>query len=140
MRHNLIKMAIIWVFLTPLQNVLAKDLNLTCKSGWFNSFVVVQKGDVFFVDGLKYPDYTEKVNDVGSLWAKVRVAKLNGHEIELLMATKNVRTDYIEKIEFIKINIRNLTFIEGVDKNRRKRLAESIADWTRSSSGDCNIM
>jgi len=57
-----------------------------------------------------------------------------------LMATKNVRTDYIEKIEFIKINIRNLTFIEGVDKNRRKRLAESIADWTRSSSGDCKIM
>ena len=56
------------------------------------------------------------------------------------MATKNVRTDYIKKIEFIKINIRNLTFIEGVDKNRRKRLAESIADWTRSSSGDCKIM
>jgi hypothetical protein len=52
MRHNLIKMAIIWVFLTPLQNVLAKDLNLTCKSGWFNSFVVVQKGDVFLLMAL----------------------------------------------------------------------------------------
>ena len=122
------------------ENAFSSGLTLRCKSGWFNSVSLVQKGETYFLDGVKYPDYTEKINSSGWLWAKMRVARNNGGQLELLTATKNVKTEYISKVEFFVLNLQDFSFQQGVNKKKRRRLSEKISDWIGETSGKCETV
>lgn len=122
------------------ENAISSEIKLNCKNGWFSSLNLVQKGELYFLDGVKFPDYTEEINSSGHLWAKVRVIKNNRNELKLLTATKNVKTEYISKIEYFVLNLKNFSFEQGVKKTKRRRLSEIIADWIRKTSGKCETM
>ena len=140
MKYINFKIAIFCVIFLLPQNVFSKELTLKCKSGWFSSVSLIQKGETYFLDGVQYPDYTEKTNSSGWLWAKVRVARIKDGELELLMATKNVKTKYISKVEFFIVNLNDFSFRQGVDKNKRRRLSAKISDWISESSGKCEVI
>ena len=131
------KTIFILIFLLIPLDAFSSDLILKCKSSFFSSISLVQKGETYYLDGVKYPDYTEEVNSAGWLWAKVRVSRIRGNNLELLMATKNVKIDFISKVEFFVLDLENYSFKRGVEKNKRKRLGESLSDWIGSSSGNC---
>ena len=119
-------------------NVSANGLNLKCDTGWFSSSKISDHGAHFYLDGVKYPEITEKINSSGWLWQTIRVVDRNNNKLSLLQATKNVKTGYTSKVEFFIINLSDFTFSKGIDKNKtRKRLAEWMADWSRGASGNC---
>lgn len=134
MKNLLIIPLTFWLFLDPFREVFATELSLTCKSSFFSSFTIVQKGDNFFLDGIKYPDYIERKNDKGTLWATVRIINHNSTELDLITRTKNVKTNYISEIEVFSVNLKTLSFTEGY---RKKRGSNKFYRMLTSSSGTC---
>ena len=135
--RNLYLLGFFFIFCIYNYQVSAKEYTLKCKSGWFNSFMIIKKKNGFFVDGVKYPNYSEKINSAGFLWGTDRKVSENINKLELLIYTKNIKNNYISKIQFLIIDLKKLTFVRGVDKKRRSRLSEKIYDWFKSSSGNC---
>jgi len=94
----------------------SNELTLKCSSGWFSSFSITTKGDRYFLDGTEFPSYSEKINSAGKLWAKIRTAEIIDDKLELLTATKNIRTGYVSKVDYFVLNLNNLSFREGVSR------------------------
>ena len=132
----IIKLQIALTLLFLSNTSFSDDLLLKCESV-FQEFSVIQEKDSFFLNGVRYPDYTEKINSVGKIWAKVRTAKLDDKNLELIQITKHAKGEWVSKKEFFTIKIKDMTFVRGVDGLGRQRLKERLADWLRSSSGNC---
>ena len=117
----------------------SNELTLKCSSGWFSSFSITTKGDRYFLDGTEFPSYSEKINSAGKLWAKIRTAEIIDDKLELLTATKNIRTGYVSKVDYFVLNLNNLSFREGVSRKTGNRNA-MLADWLRGAAGKCKII
>ncbi len=120
--------------------IFSLETTYKCKSGWFSSINLVVNNGVYFLDGVKYPNYTEEINSVGYLWADVMEANETKNELLLTHTTKHAKGTYIEKVEFFDLNLRNLGYEKGVKKYRRTSIGEKIADWFDSASGTCSLI
>tara|TARA_Y100000768_G_scaffold106278_1_gene77884 strand:- start:2689 stop:3129 length:441 start_codon:yes stop_codon:yes gene_type:complete len=126
------------------QNIFSSEITYKCKSGWFSSINLVEKNGIYFLDGVKYPNYSEAINSAGFLWADVWEVKKNKNELRLLYTVRhakntnpNFNEPYKEKVEYFILNLRNLQFKKGVEKYRGTSLVEEIFDWYDGSSGTC---
>ena len=89
------------------------------------------------MDGTEFPSYSEKINSAGKLWAKIRTAEIIDDKLELLTATKNIRTGYVSKVDYFVLNLNNLSFREGVSRKTGNRNA-MLADWLRGAIASSN--
>ena len=119
----------------------ASELQLKCKTGLFSSSEIVQQGTSFFIDGIKYPEYTEKINSRGYSWATIRQVNKEQNKLVLEQFSKNNNNGFIQEIEYFIIDLKDLSFIQGVEINKRRiNFTELVLQWFGRSSGTCKAL
>ena len=131
-------------------NIEASELQLICKTGLFSSSEIVQQGSSIFLDGKKYPEKTEKINSAGYLWTEIRQVDKRENKLVFEQFSMN-KNEYIPEVEYFIIDLKDLSFIKGVEMNEGrvkplgsmspqrtiKSLSERSLQWLDSSSGKC---
>ena len=119
----------------------ASELQLRCKTGLFSSSEIVQRGSSIFLDGKKYPEKTERINSRGYSWATIRQVNKEQNKLVLEQFSKNINNGFIPEIEYFIIDLKDLSFIQGVEINKKRiSLAELVGQWFGRSSGTCKVL
>ena len=122
----------------------SSDFHYKCKTGFFTSSEIDKIGEDYFLDGLKYPEVTEKLNSEWSVWATIR--EVNSKDDNLLLTTsQTTKRRPVSLIESFEINLKDLSFTKYHRSTTTGRLSNKIAQkfrnwgWGRNSTGKCKM-
>ena len=122
----------------------SSDFHYKCKTGFFTSSEIDKIGEDYFLDGLKYPEVTEKLNSAGSVWETIR--EVNSKDDNLLLTTsQTTKRRPVSLIESFEINLKDLSFTKYHRSTTTSKLSNKISQkfrnwgWGRNSTGKCKM-
>ena len=111
--------------------------NVKAKSGLFSNYKITRKGELFFLNGEKYPETKENYNYKNILTLNEKTFEEESGKLKLKNTTKIASSEKIISINYFIIDINELTFNRAQENYIEGEIDKIIFDPQVKAFGKC---
>ena len=111
--------------------------NVKAKSGLFSNYKITRKGEVFFLNGEKYPESTENYSYKNIMTLNEKTYDKRRGKLKLINTTKKASNGEVVSINYFIIDINELTFNRAQENYTEGKIDKVINDPQAKAFGKC---
>ena len=108
--------------------------NVKSKSGLYKNYQIIKKGSNYFLNGDKYPNFQESLNDTKVKLSETKTAVEHNGILKLRHETKSLNDESYKEIKYFNLNVNEKSFEKGIEIYSEEKIS---SNWLGNSSGKC---